>query len=668
MKRAIVALLCLALVGIIVFFVTRTVSTPSQEASLISSEALSGLSKKDASGIDTSHLADGMTPPTNKWFSGIALQKEPKTVFPTPMSFAPTDTSFTIDLPTVQTTAKSILAAQTVPTTITINSAAYYRITRYDEVSVDLTYYSSDGAKRAVVTLAAGSPYVFYYGLGASTVEIKGSRTSLAKVNGVSSFRNTNSSSVLYGDAHNGSSFHLSQSTITATIPKDGLLTFYGLPETRDPSVLQQASSARVTSATVNYQRNDTSFNTTIAFSTANNKPTVFGLLPHQKHTASPAFSIDTVYGKQEFAKTSTVTFSTPFINTVESLDLSTLTEEQKTLLATQVRHDSNATQFDAEDTYFAGKQLYRGAQLLQLAHQLDQTEVAQTMQQKLQRELTTWLKPSDGRTKKVFYYDTKMKGIVGETASFGSEAFNDHHFHYGYFIYAASILAKYDTDFKQHYGSIVNLLVADIANTSEGELLPMRRMFDPYFGHSWASGSSPFNDGNNQESISEALNAWVAVSLWASQTGNETLQQEAAWMLSNEHQSALSYWLHYDMSKAPYNQNYTHSISPLNWGGKRDYATFFSTEPSAMLGILLIPMNPTMTSFHSIKERIPLLLEEARANPGPQAQFADYLLMLESLFDQTGSMQSAQNLSDGAIDSANSRSYLYAWILSNSR
>ncbi len=247
-------------------------------------------------------------------------------------------------------------------------------------------------------------------------------------------------------------------------------------------------------------------------------------------------------------------------------------------------------------------------------------------MQQKLRTELITWLKPGDGRVKKVFYYDTKIKGIVGETVSFGSQEFNDHHFHYGYFIYAASILAKYDNEFKEQYSPAVNLLVADIANIKQEDSFPLRRTFDPYFGHSWASGSSPFNDGNNQESVSEALNAWTAVELWANETSNDTLLQEANWMLSNEYQSALSYWVDYDMNKAPYAQNYTHTISPLNWGGKRDYATFFSGEPSAMLGILLIPMNPTMVSFKKLNGRIPELLTEARANPGPAAQFSVYL------------------------------------------
>src|SRR5690606_18197995 len=124
------------------------------------------------------------------------------------------------------------------------------------------------------------------------------------------------------------------------------------------------------------------------------------------------------------------------------------------------------------------------------------------------------------------------LHGIVGDKSSFGSEDFNDHHFHYGYFIYAASILSKYDKSFYDTHKDMINLLVADIANYTPDSELPLRRNYDAYFGHSWASGSSPFDDGNNQESVSEAINAWTGVSLWAKRTGNRTLEAQADWML----------------------------------------------------------------------------------------------------------------------------------------
>ena len=55
------------------------------------------------------------------------------------------------------------------------------------------------------------------------------------------------------------------------------------------------------------------------------------------------------------------------------------------------------------------------------------------------------------------------------------------------------------------------------------------RRVFDAYAAHSWASGTSPFADGNNQESSSEATTAWAGLQLWARARGNAELEELAA-------------------------------------------------------------------------------------------------------------------------------------------
>lgn len=213
----------------------------------------------------------------------------------------------------------------------------------------------------------------------------------------------------------------------------------------------------------------------------------------------------------------------------------------------------------------------------------------------------------------------------------------------------------------------MVNLLVADIANYRTGEQLPQRRVFDPYFAHSWASGSAPFDDGNNQESTSEAINAWTATALWAQQINDQELGEEANWMLSSEIHTAKEYWLNFDAAKAPYDQ-YDHSLVSLNWGGKRDYATFFSASPAAMLGILLIPMNPTSVYLSTYSDRIDTHVSEAVGKQvNYNIQFGDYILMYDALKNKSSGMKNAIALPDAIIDGANSRSYMYAWIISQS-
>src|SRR5688572_31565583 len=59
-------------------------------------------------------------------------------------------------------------------------------------------------------------------------------------------------------------------------------------------------------------------------------------------------------------------------------------------------------------------------------------------------------------------------------------------------------------------------LFRSDIASPDrQDKLFPFLRNFDPYAGHSWASGHARFGDGNNNESSSEAMNAWYGMILF---------------------------------------------------------------------------------------------------------------------------------------------------------
>ena len=121
-----------------------------------------------------------------------------------------------------------------------------------------------------------------------------------------------------------------------------------------------------------------------------------------------------------------------------------------------------------------------------------------------------------------------------------------------------------------------MDLVAADIGSNAGNGSFPDRRVFDVYAGHSWASGTSPFADGNNQESSSEAITAWTGLAKWAKSSGNDALEAEAIWMLSTEAQAGLDYWTNFDNAEPIYS-GYGHKIVTLNWGGKRDYATWFS-------------------------------------------------------------------------------------------
>jgi endo-1,3(4)-beta-glucanase len=95
---------------------------------------------------------------------------------------------------------------------------------------------------------------------------------------------------------------------------------------------------------------------------------------------------------------------------------------------------------------------------------------------------------------------------------------YNDQHFHYGYFIYSAAVVAHFDPSWGRKHFEEVLLLVRSIANPSkEDSGFPLFRHKDWYQGSSWASGVPlpPYLNGKNQESSSEAIAAYEAVALY---------------------------------------------------------------------------------------------------------------------------------------------------------
>ena len=101
----------------------------------------------------------------------------------------------------------------------------------------------------------------------------------------------------------------------------------------------------------------------------------------------------------------------------------------------------------------------------------------------------------------------------------FGNGFYNDHHFHYGYHLYAAAVVANNRPEWGKKVYERVLLYIRDIANPSYNDKhFPMFRQKDWYLGNSWAAGlmSSELSPhGREQESSSEAIAAFEGVALF---------------------------------------------------------------------------------------------------------------------------------------------------------
>lgn len=655
-----ISLLVIGLVGMAVKFMAsrHRPSNPSQP--LVSQVALDSLPHKSASTADLSHLASGLLPPTNMWLSGMALQKTPQPVYPLPLSFRPQNSGFSIGLPTISSASDIISGEHVAGISASLGGSNSFVLSRYDKLSATLTYKNKNGQAIGLLTVAEGSPYVFYRASQNSSLTLSGINPTQVSSHTAQYLRySMNGHDYVTLTNGKGSSITVNGSVATIQAPKGSLVTFYALPGATTADSLKPFAGNELAGVTTTYQMVGENALTTFRYHTQNGQATLFAALPYQHLTNghNVGVSYGSMYGSMQLVQGKDFVVSTAAMAPSDKLDLSHLTPTQKSQLTASLQADIGATTIDKTDSYYAGKQLARAANLLSVAEQLQQPAAIRQLKNILNNAFAVRLAPS------YWYYDTSLKGIAAQNPSFGSQDFNDHQFHYGYFIYAASILGTYDPSFVSTYKDEVNLLVADIASYKATSQFPFDRTFDPYAGHSWAAGLAPFADGNNQESSSEAIQAWNGVALWGKLTKNQTLQQNGLWMLANEAHAAGSIWRQVGTT-TPATANYTSPLVDINFGGKRVYSTFFTNEPGAKLGIQLIPFNPAFVSFASDGgSTINRLLNASIVNNNYNVALGDYDLMYLALTNpsKAASLAAAQT----NIDDGNSRTYLQAWIFS---
>lgn len=619
--------------------------------------AVGAVPHRSVAPMPTARLASGLVPPTNRWFSGLVFGKNPQAVFPLPLSFGLTPSGFAFGLPNVSTSANTI-SGEFAPSIAVDDRSTSSVVTAYDEASVTISQRDSAGAVGHVV-IAEGSP----------TVTFTAARPTALAVPGFSPAGSKGVFSRSVGDVSYGLVTAGSMSNDKLTLASGQTAVWFVAPA----GVAVETLASRVAPLTgvgVSYSVEADAATTSLDYQSTGTGLVV--AMPHQRGglrspTSCSLGSYPSVYGSLELCAGSQLSWSVSRVTPSSAL-AGTLSASDKQLITSELAKDVAASPTPPTDSYGAGKAMYRLANLLELAHRFGDRSSAVTVQHQLDALLTKWTSPRGcaSRSSECFVYDPAARGIVGLVASFGSDQFNDHHFHYGYFLYAASVAVKYDPSLRDKIEPVMNLLAADIGSTSGSSDFPQRRVFDPYVGHSWASGYAPFADGNNQESSSEAVDAWNGLALWGQTIDDSSLTSEAEWMLSAEAASARAYWTNFDPAASVY-RGFAHGVVGINWGGKRDFATWFSAAPAAELGIQLIPMSPASTYLGGDAARIARNIAEATPG-GYNVQFGDYLLMYSSLEGPsaaTSAFSAARSLPNADIDQADSRAYLYAWILS---
>jgi endoglucanase Acf2 len=114
-------------------------------------------------------------------------------------------------------------------------------------------------------------------------------------------------------------------------------------------------------------------------------------------------------------------------------------------------------------------------------------------------------------------------------------------------------------------------------------------RNFDPYEGHSWASGIGMGEMGNNQESSSEAINAWVGLILWGEVHGNKALRDLGLYLYTTEANAINHYW--FDIHHLVLAPEYKNIEVSMLFGGQYAHNTWWIDDPRQIKGINLLPI-----------------------------------------------------------------------------
>jgi endoglucanase Acf2 len=250
-------------------------------------------------------------------------------------------------------------------------------------------------------------------------------------------------------------------------------------------------------------------------------------------------------------------------------------------------------------DTYWGAKDFGMYAQYLAVARAAGLPEAAK-LHDLLSACLADWFTFTPGEKERFFArYPAPWKGLVGFKPSYGSEEFTDNHFHYGYFTLAAAVLARDDAQFKAGFGGMATLVAKQYANWDRADQdFPLLRTFDPWAGHSYAGGRSSHEDGNNQESTSEAMQSWAGEFLLGAALGDEGMLAAGAMGYAIEGEAVREYWNDYfgwkdGAAAANFPAQYQHPLVSVLRDRDQGFWTWFSGQPLHVFGIQWLPLSP---------------------------------------------------------------------------
>jgi len=544
-------------------------------------------------------------------------------------------------------------------------------------------YVKAHAGELVVRTLRAsgGEKGVFYErgnSLGIWT-SVAGNRNNfLVTGEGATSFGNASGNEIVVRNAAN--ELTLTYLPVTEGTPTDEIASYF-----------ESRARAVVAAVDIDYvvDRSDNSVTVSHQYLDGQGAPieTIAGMHPlHWKNGDQPAASVDvrSARGTIKFVRTDSFDYQLPFVGVLPALPSidGTMDPERLQNLVSEFIEQGAAAWNDRTDTYWAGKNYGKVAELIAIADSIGMTVEATQLRAWLKDELADWFTAETNGNldvTKYFVYDDEWDTLLGLEESFAAhQQLNDHHFHYGYFVRAAAEICRRDLDWcgADQYGPMIELLIRDYAADASDPMFPYLRNFDPANGFSWASGPANFLRGNNNESTSEAATAYGAIILFGLVTGRQDLVDRGIYLHASTTAAYWEYWNNIDgynnvgAAENNFPAGYNRIATSIIWGEGTSFSTWFSGAFAHILGIQALPSNALSLHLGQypayLADYVRLgLSESSNIKPSglPDDQWRDIWWNVWAMTEPEAAIADYNTVSDYVVEEGETKAHTYQWI-----
>ena len=522
------------------------------------------------------------------------------------------------------------------PVVVGVNglNASSAKVSDFSDWTVSMDWTA--GGKNFTATAGIGMPLLHFTKGATDVARVTINQGNVTVANEVLIVENARNGADFAVYAPSGSTWIQSGSTYTSTLNGQNYWSLAFLPLTAT-NVATAANDFKkyayvvptATEATWNYDEATsvvtTDFHVGVDVKEGSDSLMLLGLLPHQWANLAPgapaltATTYPTVRGTLKCMESNSFSVQNTFYGILPTLPyLDNYSPSfDPSLLQAKVSVLQNDQLNTWTDSYNEGQEMNRLIQTARIAQLTQDTVAFQQLLATVKARLEDWLAYQSGEVAFLFYYNATWSAFLGYPAGHGQDVnLNDHHFHWGYFIHAASFVEQFEPGWAAQWGGMVNLLVRDAASPNRSDpMVPYLRNFSPYAGHCWANGFATFPQGNDQESTSESMQFNSSLIHWGSVTGNDSLRDLGIYLYTTEQSAVEEYW--FDQHQRNFGPNQNYALVSRVWGNSYDNGTFWTADIAASYGIELYPIHGGSLYLGHDTAYADLLWSEIQQNTG---------------------------------------------------